>query len=54
LKDSYFELEDLIGKIKGNGHTDKLNISNIDNLLEEIKQKVDVVIREKNRSEAKD
>jgi molecular chaperone DnaK len=53
LKDACFELEDLIEKIKSNGDTDKLNIRNIDNLLKEMKQKVDSFIREKKRAEAK-
>jgi molecular chaperone DnaK len=53
LKDTYFDFEDLIGEIKRNGYAHKLNISNIDNLLKEFKQKVDAVICDKNRREAK-
>jgi molecular chaperone DnaK len=52
LKDAYFELEELIGKIKRNGDVDSLS-SNVDNLLNELKQKIEAVIRDKNRSEAK-
>jgi molecular chaperone DnaK len=54
LKNAYFELEDLIGNINRNEHIDKLNTSKIDNLLHEIKQKVEAIIRDKNRKEAKE
>jgi molecular chaperone DnaK len=54
LKDAYFELEELVGKIKRNGHTDNRSIGNVDTLLKEIKQKVETVIRDKNRREAKE
>jgi molecular chaperone DnaK len=54
LKDNYFELEDLIRKIKQNGDTDNLNINRIDAMFADFKQKVDVVIREKNRGAAKE
>jgi molecular chaperone DnaK len=53
LKDAYFRLEDLIRKIKTQGLEDKLNMGKIDNILEEIKQKVNAVISSKNRGEAK-
>jgi molecular chaperone DnaK len=54
LKDVYFEFEDLVRKIKLHGNTDNLNMGNIDNLLADIKKKVDAVIHEKNRGEAKE
>jgi molecular chaperone DnaK len=54
LKNAYFDLEDLISKIKMRGDTDNVNMSQIDNTLSEIKQKVDAVIREKNIGEARE
>jgi molecular chaperone DnaK len=54
LKDAYFELENLINKIKTQGLEKNLNMGKIDNVLLEIKQKVDAVIRSKNHGEAKE
>ena len=54
LKESFFELEDLIGKIKQHGAGSDLNMAKIDAELAEIRKKVDVVIREKNMKEAKE
>jgi molecular chaperone DnaK len=54
LKDAYFELEDLIRKITARGDDDNLSVGNINNLLKEMKQKVDAIIKEKNRNEAKE
>jgi molecular chaperone DnaK len=54
LKDAYFELEDLIRKIKANGDTDDLNMEKIDMVMQDFKQKIDAVIRDKNRGEAKE
>ncbi len=53
LKDVFFELEDLINKIKQNKDDSELSM-NIDALLSDIRKKVDAVIREKNIKEAKD
>jgi len=54
LKDAYFEMEDLIRKIKERGDEDKLNIDRVDAQLQDFKQKVDAAIRNKNRGEAKE
>jgi molecular chaperone DnaK len=54
LKNAYFSLEGLIKKIKAQGMGNSLNMSNVDNMLSEIKQKVDAVIRSKSRGEAKE
>jgi molecular chaperone DnaK len=54
LKDAYFNFEDLVQKIKNIGDTDKVNITQINNMLAEIKQRVEAVIREKNKGEAKE
>lgn len=53
LKDVFFELEDLINKIKQNKDDSELSM-NVDALLSEIRKKVDAVIREKNMKEAKE
>ena len=53
LKDVFFELEDLINKIKQNKDDSELSM-NIDALLSDIRKKVDAVIREKNIKEAKE
>jgi len=54
LKDAYFELEELVKKIKVQGLEENLNMGKIGNILAEIKQKVDAVIRNKNRGDAKE
>jgi molecular chaperone DnaK len=54
LKEEYFELEDLIRKIKQNGDTDNLNINQIEAMLADFKKQVDAVIRDKNRGAAKE
>jgi molecular chaperone DnaK len=54
LKDAYFELEDLVSKIKANGYTNELNMGKVDTIMRDFKQKVDAVIRDKNRGEAKE
>ncbi|MDR2824413.1 MAG: Hsp70 family protein [Prevotellaceae bacterium] len=53
LKEAFFDFEDLIQTIKRNGDTNNVNISQIDNMLAEIKQRVDSIIKEKNIGEAK-
>ena len=53
LKDVFFELEDLINKIKQNKDDSELSM-NIDALLSDIRKKVDAIIREKNIKEAKE
>lgn len=53
LKEAFFELEDLVGKIKQNGDDGEINM-NLEAMLSDIREKVDVVIREKNIREAKE
>ena len=53
LKEAFFELEDLVGKIKQNGDGGEINM-NLEAMLSDIRKKVDVVIRNKNMREAKD
>ena len=54
LKETFFELEDLIRKIKTHGAGNDLDMNKIDAELADIRKKVDVVIREKNMKEAKE
>ncbi|MDR0368090.1 MAG: Hsp70 family protein [Bacteroidales bacterium] len=54
LKDTYFEFEDLVQKIKQLGDSDKVNMPQINNMLIEIKQRVDLVIHERNKGEARE
>jgi molecular chaperone DnaK len=54
LKDAFYELEDLIEKIKRNADDGNLNIKQIENHLEEFRKKVEHIIKEKNIKEAKE
>ncbi|MDR0683323.1 MAG: Hsp70 family protein [Dysgonamonadaceae bacterium] len=54
LKDACSELEELVNKIKVNGHTGNMSTEKIDAFMHEFKHKIDAVIRDKNRSEAKE
>ncbi len=54
LKDTYFELEDLITKIKNNGDDNNLNIRKIEEHLDEYRKRTESVIKEKNTKEAKE
>ncbi len=54
LKEAFFDLEDLINRIKQHGAGSDMNISQIDATLAEIRKKIDVIIREKNIKEAKE
>jgi molecular chaperone DnaK len=54
LKDAYFDLEDLVRKIKADGYTENLNMNKIDAQMQDFKQKVDAVIRNRNKGEVKE
>ncbi len=54
LKEAFYELEDLIEKIKRNGDDRDLNIKQIDSHLEEYRKKIEQIIRDKNIKEAKE
>ena len=54
LKDAFYELEDLIEKIKRNADDGNLNIKQIESHLEEYRKKVEHIIKEKNIKEAKE
>jgi molecular chaperone DnaK len=53
LKDVFYELEDLIGKIKGNNHSDKLNMEKVEAHISEYRKLIEHFISEKNIKEAK-
>jgi len=53
LKDAFYELEDLISKIKANGHEDDLNIGKIETHIQEYKNSIEQVIKGQNMKEAK-
>lgn len=54
LKEAFFELEDLIEKIKHNGDDDNLNMQQIEEHLEEYRKKIEHIIKEKNYRDAKE
>lgn len=54
LKDAYFELDDLVREIKINGYTGNLNMDNVNAQLQNIKQNVEHVLKERNRGAAKE
>lgn len=54
LKVAFYELEDLIEKIKRNADDGNLNIRQIESHLEEYRKKVEYIIKEKNIKEAKE
>jgi len=53
LKDSFYELEELIEKIKENGVDDNLNMNKISAYIEDFRKKIELIIKEKNIKEAK-
>ncbi|MBS0645857.1 MAG: Hsp70 family protein [Verrucomicrobia bacterium] len=54
LKEAFYELEDLLEKIKRNADDGNLNISQIESHLEEYRKKVEHIVKEKNIKEAKE
>lgn len=54
LKEAFYELEDLIEKIKLNADDGNLNIRQIESHLEEYRKKVEHIVKEKNIKEAKE
>jgi molecular chaperone DnaK len=54
LKDAFYELDDLIAKIKANGASGNLDMNKIDAHIREYRGRVEQVIKEKNRKEAKE
>ena len=53
LKDDFYELEDLIRKIKANGIDEDLNIDKIERHIQEYKKKIELIIKGKDIKEAK-
>ena len=54
LKDAFFELEDLVEKIKSHGVDQNLNMRQIETHLSEFKKRVEHAIKDKNIREAKE
>lgn len=54
LKDEFYELEDLIRKIRANNDDEDINMDKINAHIEDIRKKVDHVIKERNSVEAKE
>lgn len=54
LKEAFYDLEDLIEKIKNNGADGDLNMRQIEAHLEEYRKKVEHIIKDKNIKEAKE
>jgi molecular chaperone DnaK len=54
LKNAYYDLEDLIKEIKDKGLEDNLDMNRVNSTMQDVKQKVDMVIRDKNKGEAKE
>jgi molecular chaperone DnaK len=53
LKDAFFELEDLIEKIKANSDDDDLNMDKVEAHIQEYRKTIEQVIKDKNTKEAK-
>lgn len=54
LKDAFYELEDLIEKIKRNSDDGDLNMSNVNAHIQEYRTKIEHIIKDKNIKEAKE
>lgn len=54
LKDAFFDLEDLIEKIKSHGVDEKLNMRQVDTHLTELRKRVEHTIKDKNIRDAKE
>lgn len=54
LKDTFYELEDLIEKIKSNGVDENLNMRQIETHLSELRKRVEHAIKDKNIKDAKE
>ena len=53
LKDSFYELEDLLDKIKANSDEADLNMDKVEAHISEYKKNIEQIIKEKNTKEAK-
>ena len=53
LKDAFYELEDLLEKIKANSDEEDLNMDKVEAHIQEYKKTIEQVIKEKNTKEAK-
>ena len=53
LKDIFYQLEDLVEKIKVNGHTSNIDMNRVEGIVKEYKQNIEQVISDKKIKEAK-
>jgi molecular chaperone DnaK len=54
LKDAFYELEDLIEKIKANSDDDDLNMDKVEAHIQEYKKTIEHIIKDKNMKDAKE
>jgi molecular chaperone DnaK len=54
LKDAFYELEDLIEKIKRNSHDDDLNMDKVEAHIQEYKKTIEHIIKDRNLRDAKE
>ena len=54
LKDTFYEFEDLINKIKNNGDDEDLKMEKIEAHIQEFRDKIEQIIKTKDRKEAKE
>ncbi len=54
LKDTFYEFEDLINKIKNNGDDEDLKMEKIEAHIQEFREKIEQIIKTKDRKEAKE
>ncbi len=54
LKDTFYEFEELINKIKENGAEEDLKMDKIESHLQEFREKVEQIVKTKDRKEAKE
>jgi molecular chaperone DnaK len=54
LKDTFYEFEDLVNKIKENGADEDLKMDKIEAHLQEFREKVEQIVKTKDRKEAKE
>lgn len=54
LKDTFFDFEDLISKLRASGEAEELNIDKIESHMKEYKEKIEHIIKNKETKEAKE
>jgi len=54
LKDTFFNLEDLLEKIRAKGDDEKLNMDKVNARIQEYRKQIEYIIKEKKTKEAKE